>query len=166
MTNKITSLNIRNNGNFFAICGLNNQELDLTRVGLIALPKSEKEKSYQLNCYGVKPFSARAIQNHPELDEIVEKLLESKFRTGRTDTINKGKGLKVYFGDRYSGLISIGKRFDERTIWNYDKRELVNVDYLGLGLKRYSSEVKPDFENLRKYLNERNMIYEVIGRAA
>jgi len=154
MTN-ITSINVRNNGEPVAICRISNGEIDLSEVGLIALRVTDKERSYQLNCYNVQPFSARAIKKNYELERVVERLVESNSRTGKIDTICNGRGLKVYFGDKYAGLISFGRKYDKRTIWDSYKREFVDVDYLGLGLKRYSFEVKEDFEKLREYLDKR-----------
>jgi len=152
--NKLTSINIRD-GNLVAICRVLNGDIDYSRVGIITLPYGH-ERTYQLNCVGVKPFSERAIENNPELERAVEELLKRNSRTGKMKTIHRGRGLRVYFGNELSGVVSLGRRFDKRTIWDYSKRELVDVEYLGLGLQRYSPEVKGDFLKLADYLDERN----------
>ncbi len=155
MKNKIISLNIRTDGEPIAICGISNGEIDYSRVGLIALPVGPA-RTYQLNCYGVQAFSERAIEHDCYLERAVQELLESDFRTGRTDALHRGRGLKVYFGKQYAGLISFGRKFDMRTIWDESKREIVDVEHLGLGLERYSPEVRCYFLKLAEYLDERN----------
>jgi len=157
MTDKLTSINIRTDGKPIAICGISDGEIDYSKVGLIYLSDCEG-RAYQLNCYGVQPFSERAIEHDCYLERAVQELFESNFRTGRRKAVNKGRGLQVYFGKQYAGMISLGRRFDIRTIWDGKKREIVEIEHLGLGLVRYSPEVKLDFLKIAEHLEERNGI--------
>ena len=57
---------------------------------------------------------------------------------------------------RYNLATEFGRKFDMRTIWDESKREIVDVEHLGLGLERYSPEVRCYFLKLAEYLDERN----------
>ena len=153
MQNKISSSTIKNNSEPIAICRIVDGVPDLSNIGLLAIHNSSKEKEYQLNCYGLRSFSPTEIKKNNELEEMFYSLISSKFKTKSSDAVLNGRPLRVYFGDKYSGLISFGTTFDNRTVWDYNNREHVVFDHLGIGIGRYSPDVKNEFEELINYLD-------------
>lgn len=161
MTNpKITSINIKTDGKPVAIVRIDEHgNPEYRRIGLIALPINGEPKTYQINCYGVKPFSLRGLENgnQGELETAVNELVGSCRPARKFDSVKNGRALRVFFNREYSGLLSIGRRYDERTIWDAERREIIEGELLGnFALKRYSPDVRVDFQELSKYLEERN----------
>jgi hypothetical protein len=161
MNPKITSINIRTDGEPVAIC-LRDCEgrIDYNKISLIAFEIRQPEKTYQLSCLGVQPYSCQELvrPDYRELEVAVDELINGGRKTGKLTFINRGVPRVVCSNENYCGILSLGDRFEKLTRAGPEYRELVEASVIGsLVLNRYSPEAKPEFDIMKKYLETRRI---------